>query len=91
MSIKVHEFDYRKTWNFCQREQRRLQKNRLRKHLWYHKQWGFTVQHRGLYPISWGRTGQKIVWEKECIYMYDWHTAEIHTTLNQIFCNKDKK
>ena len=34
------------------------------------KQWGPIVQHRGLYPISWGRTWWKIVWEKECIYVY---------------------
>ena len=33
------------------------------------KQWGPTVQSRELYPVPWGRTWWKIVWEKECIYV----------------------
>ena len=35
------------------------------------KQWGPTVQHRELYPVSWERPRWKLVWEKECLYMYD--------------------
>ena len=38
------------------------------------KQWGPTVQHRELDPISWDRTWWKIVWEKRCKYMSDWVT-----------------
>ena len=32
-----------------------------------------TVQHRDLYPISLDRTWLKIVWEKECIYVWMSH------------------
>ena len=48
------------------------------------KQWDPTAQHRELYLISWDRLWRKIVWEKECTYMYDWSlccTAEISTKL----------
>ena len=34
------------------------------------KQWGRTVQHRELYPISWVRIWWKIVWKKMYICMY---------------------
>ena len=38
------------------------------------KQWDPTIQHRELCPVSWVRTWWKIIWEKECIYMYEWAT-----------------
>ena len=34
------------------------------------KQWGPTVKKRELYALSWDRTWWKIIWEKECIYIY---------------------
>ena len=34
------------------------------------KQWGPTVQHRELCPVTWGRTWWKRAWEKEYTYIY---------------------
>ena len=49
------------------------------------KQYGPTVQDRELYPISWGKTWCKTVWEKEYIYIFMTQSlcyiAEIDTTL----------
>ena len=39
------------------------------------KQWGPTIQHRELYPISWERLWWKIIEEKECIYVWLGHFA----------------
>ena len=36
-----------------------------------------------LYPISWDRTGWKIIWDKECMYMYD--------IVSQLYFNYKKK
>ena len=51
------------------------------------KHWGPTVQHRELDPISWERIWWKIIWEKECMYMYDWVTPlyrrNWYNTVNQ--------
>ena len=38
-------------------------------------QWGPTVQHRELCPISWGRIWWKTVWEKEYISVWLSHYA----------------
>ena len=53
-------------------------------HLEWIKQWGPTVQHRELYPITCDRTWWKVVWEKEYVCVWLSHfccTAEIGTTL----------
>ena len=35
------------------------------------RQWGPTLQHRELYPVSWDGSWWKIVWEKNmCVYIY---------------------
>ena len=58
------------------------------------KQWGLTIQHRELYPVSWDRPWWKIVWEKECIYVYAWVTVlysrNWQNTVNQLNSNKNK-
>ena len=50
------------------------------------KQWHPIVQHRELWPISWVRPQWKIIWEKECVYMYDWvtmlYSRNWHNTVN---------
>ena len=33
------------------------------------KQWGPSVQHRELYPITCDGTWWKIIWGKECVYI----------------------
>ena len=43
------------------------------------KQWGPSLQHRELYPVSWDRTWWKIVQEKECVYVC------IYTALSHIY------
>ena len=40
-----------------------------------YKQWAPTVQHRGLYLVSWDRPWWKIIWERECIYVWLDHYA----------------
>ena len=51
------------------------------------KQWGPAVQHSKLYPISWARTWWKIIWDKECIYVWLAYFAIQQTlaqTVNQL-------
>ena len=58
------------------------------------KQWGPTVQHRDLCPVSWGRTRWNMVWKKYCIYRYDGvtmlYSRNWHNTVNQLYSNKNK-
>ena len=47
------------------------------------------MQHRELHLISWDRTWWKIVWEKECIYTYDWvtmlYSRNWYYSINQLY------
>ena len=59
------------------------------------KQWGLTVQHRELYPVSWDRPWEKTVWEKDCVCMYDWvtmlYSRNWHNAVNQLYNNLKRK
>ena len=56
------------------------------------KQWYPAIQHRELYTISWDRTWRKVIWEKECMHMYDWvtrlHSINGYNAVNQLYSNK---
>ena len=56
------------------------------------------IEHRALYPIAWDGPWWKIIWVKECVYiyvcMYDWvillYSRNWPNTVNQLYFKKKK-